>query len=140
MLLAGTDVDCSAPRAIRSHPLRAACAPLHSPCTHRAYFLPCGYPVCRGTRSGPRHTYKRSGCGSGGLRFLRCNRNLLSDQVVHQRGFTNVRTSDQCYKTRFISLFHEISLILFNMYLSPYRIAPASTLRSGRCWTCATGT
>ena len=76
---------------------------------------------------------------SRGLRFFRCDRDLLSDQVVHQRGLTNVRASDQCHKTRFISLFHEISLILLYVSL-PYRIAPASTLRSGRCWTCATGT
>ena len=31
---------------------------------------------------------------SGGLRFIGCDCDLLSDKMVHQRGFSNIRSSD----------------------------------------------
>ena len=57
---------------------------------------------------------------AGGLRFLGCNRNLLSDQVIHQRGFSHVRTADQGYKAGFIIciVFH---CCLFSSFISSLR-------------------
>ena len=43
------------------------------------------------------------------LRFVRCNGNLLADQVIHQCRFSYIRTSDQCHKTRLKIIFHIFS-------------------------------
>ena len=39
---------------------------------------------------------------TGGLGFVGCNGNLLSDQSVHQCGLSYVGTSDQCGKAGFV--------------------------------------
>ena len=41
-----------------------------------------------------------------GLRFVGCDRDLLSDQTVHQCGFSHVRSADQCGKTGSVIFSH----------------------------------
>ena len=45
---------------------------------------------------------------TGGLRFVRCDGDLLSDQSVHQSGLTYVGTSDQCGKAGFVDSLKNI--------------------------------
>ena len=54
----------------------------------RLIFSPCELPGVSRTRSVLVTRINSLDAVAGGLRFLGCNRNLLSDQVVHQRGFS----------------------------------------------------
>ena len=43
---------------------------------------------------------------SGRLRFLGCDRDLLTDQMVHQCGFSDIWTADDRCKSGFKIIFH----------------------------------
>ena len=43
---------------------------------------------------------------SGRLRLLGCDRDLLTDQMVHQCGLADIRTADDCCKSGFKIIFH----------------------------------
>ena len=45
---------------------------------------------------------------SCGLRLMLGNGNLLPDQAVHQRGFADIRSADQCNKAG-VKFFHSVS-------------------------------
>ena len=54
---------------------------------------------------------------SGCLWFLGCDSDLLSDEMIHQSGFTYVWTSNNRYKSGFKIFIHFV-LFLINYYFS----------------------